>query len=463
MLALGHARVREYQDDAYATLYVERACSVCCEAERAADPAAAGGFAIDARGGALPGAVDGLRRHRARGRRSSDAPSRCARVRREVAAGDDDVVRRSTTTSSPACPKFAGLLPPRLARALVRWDRRAPRARRRPWAVPMQAGHPHRVRHRSRCALLAALTRLRRRGHRYADEQALIERWLDAVGARHAHGLAAGPRDRAVRPSDQGLRRHQRARQREPAAHRRSIGRARAVCVARAARAGDRAGARAALADEAGSALDATLLRHGGAPRPPREVPIRFVRRVPAAAARSPRCEARRRVERQPRRTIQRPGRRSWSAGGSDGFGSTRITLSLPSLSRQADFDVGERFNAGLPQVAPQLGDGDELGAQVLADDAAAPDQLQRRRLDEAFDRTHVENEPVEQVVPADQRRDQDQSLARASCSRRSSRSATHRRSARPAARRRRPCCRRRAAAGSGTRGTGTSTSPTRG
>lgn len=35
----------------------------------------------------------------------------------------------------------------------------------------------------------------------------------------------------------------------------------------------------AALADEGGQALDATLKRHGAAPRPVLEVPIRFVRR----------------------------------------------------------------------------------------------------------------------------------------------------------------------------------------
>jgi indolepyruvate ferredoxin oxidoreductase beta subunit len=35
----------------------------------------------------------------------------------------------------------------------------------------------------------------------------------------------------------------------------------------------------AALTDEGGQALDATLQRHGAAPRPVPEVPIRFVRR----------------------------------------------------------------------------------------------------------------------------------------------------------------------------------------
>ena len=39
----------------------------------------------------------------------------------------------------------------------------------------------------------------------------------------------------------------------------------------------------AALADEGGLALDAALLRHGAAPRPPREVPVRFVRRAKVA------------------------------------------------------------------------------------------------------------------------------------------------------------------------------------
>ena len=43
-----------------------------------------------------------------------------------------------------------------------------------------------------------------------------------------------------------------------------------------------RAAREAALADEAGNALDATLVRHGAPPRPVKAQPVRFVRTRPA-------------------------------------------------------------------------------------------------------------------------------------------------------------------------------------
>ena len=67
MLALGHARMLEYQDRAYGQLYLQRMQSVL-EAERDGRPAGAARLRHHARDGALAGAVDGVRRHRAGGR-----------------------------------------------------------------------------------------------------------------------------------------------------------------------------------------------------------------------------------------------------------------------------------------------------------------------------------------------------------------------------------------------------------
>ena len=92
LVALGHARVHEYQDAAYADLYIERLSRVA-EAERASDPSGAARRVDHPRDGALPRALDGVRRHRA-GRRpqvprsaARARPSRGQGRRRRAAAG----------------------------------------------------------------------------------------------------------------------------------------------------------------------------------------------------------------------------------------------------------------------------------------------------------------------------------------------------------------------------------------
>ncbi|KAI1694267.1 FMN-dependent dehydrogenase domain-containing protein [Ditylenchus destructor] len=115
MLALGHARVLDYQDAAYASLYAERLGRVL-DAERAADPAGARGFAVTREAAPLARAVDGLRRHRARGRAKRGPASRAQRVRREVRAGEEDIVK-VYDHFKPGAAEFAALLPASLATA----------------------------------------------------------------------------------------------------------------------------------------------------------------------------------------------------------------------------------------------------------------------------------------------------------------------------------------------------------
>ena len=275
MLGLGHARVREYQDDAYAALSVTRLQRVL-QAERASDPVAAGNWATTreaARWLALWMAFDDIVRVAS----LKLTAERWARVRREARAGDDDVLK-VYDHFKPGVPEFAGLLPPRLARSLLSWDA-ARRARGdEPWAVPLQLG-THTVFGTVLLKLLAAQRWLRRRGQRYADEQALIERWLDAVVRHSATDWRLGHEIVLCGRLIKGYGgTHERGR--TNLLHILDQLAERALFASHAQRAQAIAQARgAALADEAGSALDATLLRHGGAPRPPREVPIRFVRR----------------------------------------------------------------------------------------------------------------------------------------------------------------------------------------
>lgn len=278
LLALGHARVLDYQDAGYAALYVQRLAQVLA-AERAADPAGAHGFAVTremARWLALWMAFDDI----VRVAELKSRASRAQRVRGEVKATEDDIVK-VYDHFKPGAPEFAALLPASLAHRVTAWDRR----RKTPWAMPLKVGS-HSVFGMAALRLLASLRWLRKRGNRFAEEQALIGRWLDAVVAgtrtdwRLGHEIALCGRlikgygstnergknnllhvidHLATAPLPDG----------SPSA------RAAAIAAAR----------EAALADEAGHALDAALVRHGAPPRPVKAQPIRWMKRPPQSAA----------------------------------------------------------------------------------------------------------------------------------------------------------------------------------
>jgi indolepyruvate ferredoxin oxidoreductase beta subunit len=276
LLALAHARLADYQDEAYAAQYVERLARVLA-AEQAADPAGAQGWAITremTRWLALWMAFDDI----VRVARLKLAASRLARVRREVAARDDEIVK-VYDHFKPGVAEFAALLPSSLAERLRTWDRRRVAAGREPWALPMKIA-AHGLRGTLALRLVAALKGRRRRGSRFVLEQRLIEQWLAAVerGTREhwtlGHELAQcgrlvkGYGSTNERGKDNLLHivEHLAALP-QPADQR--------AAAVRAAR-------EAALADDAGRALDQTLLAHGAPQRPPREQVVRLFRRRPA-------------------------------------------------------------------------------------------------------------------------------------------------------------------------------------
>ncbi|MFT4266946.1 MAG: indolepyruvate oxidoreductase subunit beta family protein, partial [Xenophilus sp.] len=187
MLRLGHARVREYQDAAYARLYADRLARVL-QAEQAADPSRQQGHAITremARWLALWMAFDDIVRVAALKARAS----RAERVRAEAKAGEDDLLR-VYDHFKPGVPEFAALLPPALARRLTAWDQARQRRGAAPWALPLKVGS-HSVLGMAALRTLASLKGWRRRGSRFAEEQALIGQWLAAVeaGTREAWSL----------------------------------------------------------------------------------------------------------------------------------------------------------------------------------------------------------------------------------------------------------------------------------
>jgi indolepyruvate ferredoxin oxidoreductase beta subunit len=285
MFSLGHARLLEYQGQAYADLYVERLRSVLA-AERAADPQGANNFATTAemaRWLALWMAFDDI----VRVADLKSRASRWTRVQGEVKAGDDDLLK-VWDHFKPGTPEFAALLPASLAQRLLAWDRKRGAKGRQPWAMPLKIG-THSVFGMLALRGLASLKWLRPRGSRFALEQRMIGQWLQGVidGTRRdwtlGHEIALcgrlikgyGATNERGKENLLHVLRHL----------------AKGGVAADAARA-VRAAREAALADDAGKALDAALVQHGAPPRPVKAVPIRWVRKPRGLAEESTELKA---------------------------------------------------------------------------------------------------------------------------------------------------------------------------
>jgi indolepyruvate ferredoxin oxidoreductase beta subunit len=272
MFGLGYARLLEYQGRDYAELYVQRLQQVLA-AEREADPAEAHGHATTremARWLALWMAFDDI----VRVADLKSRASRWSRVKGEVKLGDDDLLKLYDHFK-PGVPEFAALLPPAFARKLVAWDRRRVSGGRQPWALPLKVG-THSVFGMLSLRTLASLKWLRVRGSRYAVEQQMIEKWLQGVvqGTRRdwqlGHEIALCGRLIKGYGVTNERGKENLLHVLDHLAHGgRADEAAKAIHAAR----------EAALADDAGKALDATLVQHGAPPRPVKAVPIRWMRK----------------------------------------------------------------------------------------------------------------------------------------------------------------------------------------
>ena len=272
MFGLGHARLLEYQGKAYADLYTKRLQQVR-DAEREADPQGTHDFAITremARWLALWMAFDDIVR-------VADLKSRASRWQRvqgEVKAGEDDLLKLYDHFK-PGVPEFAALLPPSLAGKLVAWDRKRVVRGKQPWAMPLKIG-THSVFGMLALRTLASLKWLRVRGSRFALEQQMIEKWLQGVVRGTRRGWDLGHEIALCGRLIKGYG-STNERGKENLLHVLDH-------LAEGGLAGDAAKAvhaarEAALADEGGKALDATLVQHGAPPRPIKAVPIRWVRK----------------------------------------------------------------------------------------------------------------------------------------------------------------------------------------
>ncbi len=267
--ALGVPRLADYQDRAYADLYLQRLQRVV-DTERAAGATDFPASTEVARWLALWMAFDDI----VRVADLKSRASRFARVRGEVKAADRDLLQ-VWDHFKPGVPEFAALLPPSLAARLIAWERRRTQAGQPAWALPLKVG-THTVTGMLALRTLARMKWLRVRGSRFATEQAMLGRWLDGV----VQGLA---RDAAL-----GLEIARCGRLIKGYGSTNERGKDNLLHVldhlangadAQAAARAIAAAREAALADEAGTALDAALRAHGAPPRPLKEQPIRWMRK----------------------------------------------------------------------------------------------------------------------------------------------------------------------------------------
>ena len=281
LLTLGVARLVDYQNAAYADLYVQRLQKVFA-AERAVDPAGAHGFAATremVRWLALWMAFDDIVR-------VADLKSRASRWTRvlgEVKAKPDDLLKLYDHFK-PGAPEFAALLPAGLAKSVLNWDKRRVATGKLPWALPLKVG-THSVFGMVSLRFLASLKWLRVKGSRFANEQAMIDQWLNAVVAglqknwQLGHELAlCGRLIKGYGATNERAKEnllHVIDHLAKSAQFANDSLRAEAIAQAR----------EAALKDEGGLALDQALRQHGAPARPVKAQPIRWVKTPPGRVA----------------------------------------------------------------------------------------------------------------------------------------------------------------------------------
>jgi len=165
VMELGTARLRDYQGEAYATLYRERMAAL-----GSADPQLA--VAVGRRLATWMSYEDIIRVADLKTR-----ASRFERVRREVGAKADEPVL-VIDYLKPGVEEFASLLPPALGRSLIAWAEK--NSKLDAWNVGMHVKTSG-VLGFLMVRALAWLKPWRPHSYRYAEEQQLIERWLAHV------------------------------------------------------------------------------------------------------------------------------------------------------------------------------------------------------------------------------------------------------------------------------------------
>jgi indolepyruvate ferredoxin oxidoreductase, beta subunit len=174
----GVKRLGDYQDAAYAQLYLTR-----LERVRAAAGASGGDLLREtARHLALWMAYEDV----IRVAQLKSRAERLAGIRAEIGAKLDEPVH-VREFFKPGLAELAAILPPRLGAGLSAWAERRGVADR--WHLPLKLRSTTVTGHLL-LRLLAAAKPWRRRSHRFAEEQQWIERWLEAVSRAAAFNPA---------------------------------------------------------------------------------------------------------------------------------------------------------------------------------------------------------------------------------------------------------------------------------
>ena len=277
IIAAGLARMREYQDEDYGRLYLQRLDRIHA-AENAVDPGCVHGSAATletARALALWMAFDDV----VRVADLKSRPSRLERVRREVGVQEGELLRVYDYLK-PGTAEIAALLPPGAAARLLHWEQRRTAAGRAPFSFALKLG-THRIHNLILLRLLAGLKRWRRRSSRFDHEQAMIERWLERIDRGMRERWSLGYEIALCGRLIKGYGATN-ARGGEALVHildhlvdggRFPDPEARATAV--------REAREAALSDDAGRALDRRMVEFGAPPRPLKPQPIVWAPRAP--------------------------------------------------------------------------------------------------------------------------------------------------------------------------------------
>jgi indolepyruvate ferredoxin oxidoreductase beta subunit len=265
IIEIGAARLADFQDERYATLYLDR-LERALAAERDAGGGPAGYRVTNdtARFLALWMSYEDLIR-------VADLKSRAtrfARVRDEVKAKPGEPVH-IVEFLKPGVEEFASVLPSFLARPLLAWAKRRGKSYNVGIHVKTTSIFGFLM-----LRVLAWLRPLRRRTSRYAEEQQLIDRWVAAVCAACGRNLELAAEVAQLGRLIKGYGdTHRRGRDNflriMTTLVETGTGDAAAVRTARTA----------ALADPEGNKLESSLASLGIAPLPPKAKPIRFMKR----------------------------------------------------------------------------------------------------------------------------------------------------------------------------------------
>jgi indolepyruvate ferredoxin oxidoreductase beta subunit len=280
ILEEGVARCADFQDAAYATLYLDRLEPIA-KLDRDGGGGATG-FKLTNEAGRFLALwmcyEDVIRVADLKSRRS-----RFERVRAEVQAKPDEPVH-IVEYLKPGVEELAAVLPRGLSAWLTRW------AARRGLTHKLNVGLYVKTTSVFGFLLLrflASLRRMRRITARYHEEQALIERWLDSARAAAARDLGLGLEIALCARLIKGYGDTHRRGKESFLRILDTIASAGSFASDAERAAAIRKAREAALADPEGRKLDQSLETVGIPPRPPQAKPLQFFRRPPGGEKRA--------------------------------------------------------------------------------------------------------------------------------------------------------------------------------